>query len=80
VSLAAYKRAPSPTQPASARTPDEQAVRSGVLSEALVLVLCSVSCFLQLSVPEPRALGGLSVALPASGSRGTQELRSQQQG
>ena len=78
-SLAAYKGVPSPTQPASARTPAEQVARSGVLSEALVLVPCSVSCFLQLSVPEPRALGGLSAALPASGSHGTQEPHSQQQ-
>ena len=79
-SLAAYKGVPSPTQPASARTPAEQVARSGVLSEALVLVPCSVSCFLQLSVPEPRALGGLSAALPSSGSsHSTEELCSQQQ-
>ncbi|KAK4816179.1 hypothetical protein QYF61_012469 [Mycteria americana] len=33
----------------------------------------------ELSVPDPRATEGLSPALPASGSRGSQEARSQQQ-
>ena len=56
--------------------------RSGVSSEAFaeqVLVLGSGSCFLQLSAPNLRAVQGSSPALPGSGSRGTQEARSQQQ-
>ncbi|XP_029880269.1 uncharacterized protein LOC115345518 [Aquila chrysaetos chrysaetos] len=56
--------------------------RSGVSSEAFaeqVLVLGSGSCFPQLSAPSLRAVQGFSPALPGSGSRGTQEARSQQQ-
>ncbi|XP_069633310.1 uncharacterized protein [Haliaeetus albicilla] len=66
-------------KPARARTPAEQIARSGALSEALALVSCLGSCSLQQSVPDPRAVEGFSPALPAPGSRGTQELRSQQQ-
>ena len=52
--------------------------RFGVWKEALVLVSCSGSCSVQLSVPEPRAVKGFSPALPGSGSWGSQEARSQQ--
>lgn len=39
----------------------------------LVLVSCSGSYLLQLSVPNPRAIEGFSPALPGSGSWGTQK-------
>ena len=51
-----------------------------MLSEASVLVSALGSCSLQLSVADPRALRGLFPALPGSGSQGTQEVRSWQQG
>ena len=41
-----------------------------------MLVLCLVSCALQLLAPDPRAIRGFCLALPVSGSQGTQEASS----
>lgn len=56
----------------------EQFARFGVLSEALVLVLCLESCSLQLPVLGSRAVERFWPALPGSGSQDTPELSLQQ--
>ncbi|CAM9707743.1 unnamed protein product [Bubo scandiacus] len=78
MALIAHIRALSPPKTARAFTPAERFGEAWSTEQAFgsVLGLCPGNWGLQLSVPIPGATAGLSLALPGSGSRGTQEVRS----
>ena len=81
MALIAYIRAPSPPKTARAFTPAERFGEAWSAEQTFgsVLGLCPGNWGLQPSVLIPGATAGLSPALPGSGSRGTQEVRSPQQ-
>ena len=78
-SLAAYKKVLSLTQPVRAQTPAERVGEVWSAERGFGAGVVLRELFRAALGARPRAVGGFPPALPGSGSRGTQEGRSQQQ-